>query len=744
MAELFVAFLGISLSVSLVIVLLLLLSPLLGRRYAAKWKYLIWIFLAVRLLIPLGGTEGRSLAEVLRQWRNPVMKETEAGENPVVPEPAPGRVVVEIPAQVAAPLELETEKSITLLDVGTCIWAAGCFLFIALHIASYLYYKRQVLKKGTVVKDVFVLQQFLQIKRELGIRYTLPVVEYRGAASPMILGFLRPVLVLPDLNFSGEEMFFVLKHELVHLKRRDLYWKLLFLTANGVHWFNPLIWIMRKEAVVDMELSCDEKVTQGADLAAKRAYTETLLSTLHGRCGKRTDLSTGFYGGKKIMKKRFQNILRKAGKKNGSLILACIVILTVTAGTLVGCSVGRGEQGSAPGQEEVPSQPAVPEQEEASGGGAFAGMAGSWIIDFDRTDSAIWGTGISYGDAMEISGSGAFSYYIGIGVGGTGQCEEREGAVTVAVTPYEENGAEAEIFTLRYENGDGTEYILMDWYGEEVYWIRDPSAVGAAVGEDSAAGSGAVKETITLSITKEGETEEKQASLAAADGYILYLPDGEWQKEEADSWRAVANENVRIGVAGFEVGYPIEEILTNDGYTQNEEGLSKQENGISYRARLYETPEGVWLVEYSYPVEAEEGFGRELPVIADTFAVLMPGESITENFAVSAQVLGYISAFGNGTVTVDRQDWVTPDSADWKPEYDADAGFEVVDLAGGDVRYPVRGDCTYHILENHQGESREIDEEAFQAYLRETEFPIFWSINLEDGEVVSIAEWYRP
>ena len=113
---------------------------------------------------------------------------------------------------------------------------------------------------------LWLYQQFLKIKRELHIRHTIPLIEFSGAASPMVLGFFRPVLVLPEGEYSEKELYFILKHELVHVKRGDVYWKLLFMTVNGVHWFNPLIWIMQKEAAMDMELSCDERVTQGAGL----------------------------------------------------------------------------------------------------------------------------------------------------------------------------------------------------------------------------------------------------------------------------------------------------------------------------------------------------------------------------------------------------------------------------------------------------------------------------------------------
>ena len=67
-----------------------------------------------------------------------------------------------------------------------------------------------------------------------------------------------------------------------------------------------------------------------------------------------------------------------------------------------------------------------------------------------------------------------------------------------------------------------------------------------------------------------------------------------------------------------------------------------------------------------------------------------------------------------------------------------------MDVAGEDVTYPLGSGCRYFILEHHQGESREIDEAAFADYLRETDFPMFWSVEVKEGQVTGFAEWYRP
>lgn len=142
----------------------------------------------------------------------------------------------------------KNNAGISLLDIVIGIWMAGSLVFASVHFISYSHYKRQLMKKGRIIEDALILHQMFELKCELHIRHTIQAIEYHEAESPMIIGFFRPVFVLPKEQYSSEELFFILKHELVHLKRKDVYFKLLFVTANAVHWFNPFVWIMPKEA----------------------------------------------------------------------------------------------------------------------------------------------------------------------------------------------------------------------------------------------------------------------------------------------------------------------------------------------------------------------------------------------------------------------------------------------------------------------------------------------------------------
>ena len=241
---------------------------------------------------------------------------------------------------------------------------------------------------------------------------------------------------------------------------------------------------------------------------------------------------------------------------------------------------------------------------------------------------------------------------------------------------------------------------------------------------------------------KEGEAEEKQATLVTTGifnkEYSFYLPDGEWQKAEADTWRSVANEDVQLWAGLFEKDFfdrdRVEGLYTSDGYEWENGELVKLDENIIRKVRMLEDNGDVWCVGYSYPMEAEEGWGRELPVIADTFAITA-SEKIMD---------GYISAYENGIVTIDRQLWLTPESEDWKPEYNEAGGFEVVDAEGEDITYPLHEECTFYVLENHYYPTIELSKEEFADYLTEMEYPVLWIFTVEEGQVMSITEQYVP
>lgn len=345
MANIFLTYLGISATVGIVVLIILLASPLINRRYAAKWKYYIWIFLAIRLLIPISGMYHKEpKIQPSAVSSNTVCSSDTVVYEPVgIPDVQPRRFVVEIPVGTAGqvtqtPDTNSVRPKLSLFDIVFSAWIAGIIIFTAVPLISCLHCKYRITHGGERLEAGEAYEIFLRMKSRLKIKRNVWLIRYPKAASPMIIGFIKPALVLPCDDLSTEELQFIIRHELIHLKRGDVYIKLLCVLANAVHWFNPLVWIMRREAAIDMELSCDDGVIKGKSFDVRRAYTETLMSSLRRQSAKRSSLTTQFYGGKSTMKKRFTNILGNRAKKNGIAVLIIAVVLATLLGVLVGCT----------------------------------------------------------------------------------------------------------------------------------------------------------------------------------------------------------------------------------------------------------------------------------------------------------------------------------------------------------------------------------------------------------------------
>ena len=113
----------------------------------------------------------------------------------------------------------------------------------------------------------------------------------------MLVGVLRPVILLPDTALAGPALELVLLHELHHLRRGDIPVKLLLVLVRGMHWFNPIMHWVDRALAYHCEASCDAWVMRGADLDARQYYSETLIGVIRRESGTRSALCTSYYGG---------------------------------------------------------------------------------------------------------------------------------------------------------------------------------------------------------------------------------------------------------------------------------------------------------------------------------------------------------------------------------------------------------------------------------------------------------------
>lgn len=164
------------------------------------------------------------------------------------------------------------------------------------------------------------------------------MIVCEAISTPAVTGLLRPRLLLPHERYDVQELRYILRHELCHLKRRDMLLKLVLLAANAMHWFNPVVYLMLRQADEDIELACDSAATDGLELPERAAYSRTLLAAVQSSV-RALPATTCFGGTVERLKRRITNVLG-AQKKRGLGVVALVLALTLTAG----CAVGWGER----------------------------------------------------------------------------------------------------------------------------------------------------------------------------------------------------------------------------------------------------------------------------------------------------------------------------------------------------------------------------------------------------------------
>lgn len=353
--ELMLSLLKWSVIVGAAALLLTLFKPLLDRRYSAKWRWGAWLVMAVFLLLapvrwesfaPRTADGPPVVIEVPKVEVSVSRQEGISFQRPQGTVPPPSVPAVR-PAGTGPQIR---NRTFPLEELLMTLWIAGAALFLLYHGLGTWFFTRKARRWSRSAGEE-TLRVYEEVCREMGVRRPPVLRVSPEAGSPMMMGLLRPRLMLPTEDIGERELAFVLRHELTHHRRHDLWYKLALLLANGMHWFNPLIFLLRREAERDLELTCDDAVVARADAETRRAYSETLLASVHRQKGlSRAVLSTHFYGGKEVMKERFRNILGKRGRKWGGLALALVLLGTVAAA----CTFGvKASQDGALNEEEL-------------------------------------------------------------------------------------------------------------------------------------------------------------------------------------------------------------------------------------------------------------------------------------------------------------------------------------------------------------------------------------------------------
>jgi beta-lactamase regulating signal transducer with metallopeptidase domain len=353
MERIFFIVAGISVSVSMIVIILMILSPAVNERYTAKWRYVIWLVLSVRLLLPVdfGITApplemkfpDREIAYSINQVQNrepQVLYHTpgisQAGTEAEGPQSknedplsANDNGTLSTGENVNQLMGKNVNRKITVSNIMSTIYLIGILSFLLWRLGMYWSFRHSAKRWYRKTADEQILHTFEELKKSMEIQKSIHILICRKISSPMIVGLRKPVLLLPHEEYEKADLEVIIRHELIHFRKNDLWFKMVLLCVNAVHWFNPVIYLMTKAANRDIEISCDEEALKDADDDMRKRYSERILELMqmddyHGPL-----ISTNFHGGKEMMKMRIHHIFDKKKKKKGILSLSTVLILTL-------------------------------------------------------------------------------------------------------------------------------------------------------------------------------------------------------------------------------------------------------------------------------------------------------------------------------------------------------------------------------------------------------------------------------
>lgn len=338
---------------SLAILAMLVLKPLWRERYRAKTRCWLWLALAAFLLLPVDFSVKNAPVQAAPPKDYTLFVGTDKttiqstdnlfGDMAEKSGQSPAQVRDTIIQRPVTNPEQKTTRYIPVTTILFYGYLAGAAAFLLYQGVSYALFRRTVRRWKRDVSRADYASLLSDTARDLGVSAPEMIV-CEAISTPAVTGLLRPRLLLPHERYDVQELRYILRHELCHLKRRDMLLKLVLLAANAMHWFNPVVYLMLRQADEDIELACDSAATDGLELPERAAYSRTLLAAVQSSV-RALPATTCFGGTVERLKRRITNVLG-AQKKRGLGVVALVLALTLTAGCAV--SWGSRDASTAP------------------------------------------------------------------------------------------------------------------------------------------------------------------------------------------------------------------------------------------------------------------------------------------------------------------------------------------------------------------------------------------------------------
>jgi len=321
--------LSLSISASILSVILFLLKPILKDKLPKKVQYYLWLVVILRLIVPFSFDSSvmnqlfyDEPVEIIQDKTNdlPVNNNLLIENNSWIQVRDNTSEKIAITKQNKSRIQVYVEF---LKEYAIYVWFTIMCSIFCFHIIGYYKYIHNLKKNNILPKDTEMTVLNTLLKRNEVIRL------YRNdhVSTPMLIGIIRPMLIIPNHDFNDNQLRHMFVHEITHMRHFDIAIKWLSMIAVSVHWFNPLVYAVRKEMSRACELACDEVSIKNFSINDKRAYGEMLLDIAESQVAPLGVIQATLFEEKKSLKSRL--IAIKNSKRSSKIAIVSSIILLV-------------------------------------------------------------------------------------------------------------------------------------------------------------------------------------------------------------------------------------------------------------------------------------------------------------------------------------------------------------------------------------------------------------------------------
>lgn len=193
---------------------------------------------------------------------------------------------------------------ISLLSIFVAVWT---LVSVILVIRFFWQYMRAMSEISTysIREDEQCQRVFNRVLNASTKQMKIAIRRSEHVNIPMGAGIFCKSIILPDEEYSDSELYYILRHEYTHFQNRDLIVKAFIHIYWCIFWWNPAIYLLKRDLAQVLEIKCDLDVTEQMGNGRKAEYLTTIVSMLKYAEEKRQ--TKMFYGTTALVTKNYES-----------------------------------------------------------------------------------------------------------------------------------------------------------------------------------------------------------------------------------------------------------------------------------------------------------------------------------------------------------------------------------------------------------------------------------------------------